>query len=272
MSSARDRLLQKLFARTKPAVVMDIGACNGYAGVHYGRMFPGTQVHAFEPVPANHALVLANAAKHPEVDLRAHRLALSDRVGTAVLHLSSAEGSRQSDGHRSSSLLEPGLTTEVHPWLEFKQRIEVPTDTLDAFCARAGITGIDLIHMDVQGAELMVLRGAPVMLPRVKTIWMEVERVQLYKGQPVKRDVETFMRANGFVLAISNVDHIAGDQLWLSRSFLKEQPRSVQRQVSLGRTLEAVRMGAVTTIGAVRYRMQLRTRLRAVLKALRLPV
>lgn len=249
---------------------MDIGACNGYAGVHYGHLFPGTVVHAFEPVPANHALVLANAAKHPEVDLRAHCLALSDKAGTAVLHLSSAEGSRQSDGHRSSSLLEPGLTTEVHPWLEFKQRIEVPTDTLDAFCSREKITGIDIMHMDVQGAELMVLRGAPLMLPRAKAIWMEVERVQLYKGQPVKREVEAFMHANGFVLAISSVDHIAGDQLWVLRTFLEVQPRSLQRQVALGRQWGAVRMSAVTALGALRYRVQLRTRLRAVLKALRL--
>ncbi|QQR85787.1 MAG: FkbM family methyltransferase [Flavobacteriales bacterium] len=270
MSSARDHLLQKLFVRRKPEVVMDIGACNGYAGVHYGHMFPGAVVHAFEPVPTNHALVLANATKHPEVDLRAHCLALSDRAGRAVLHLSSAEGSRRSDGHRSSSLLEPGLTTKVHPWLEFKQRIEVTTDTLDAFCARERIAAIDLIHMDVQGAELMVLRGAPVMLKKVKAIWMEVERVQLYKGQPVKREVEAFMRANGFVLTISSVDHIAGDQLWVSRTFLEEQPHSLQWQVTLGRWWGAVRMSAITALGALRYRVQLRTRLRTMLKALRL--
>lgn len=270
MSFARDHLLRELFARQRPRTVFDIGACNGYAGVHYAHMFPGIVVHAFEPVPANHARVLANAAKHPEVDLRAHCLALSDRMGTAVLHLSSAEGPRQSDGHRSSSLLEPGRTTEVHPWLQFKQRIEVPTDTLDAFCAREAITGIDLIHMDVQGAELMVLRGAPVMLKKVKAVWLEVERVQLYKGQPVKRDVEEFMHANGFVLAISSVDHIAGDQLWLAQAFLKEQPRSLQRKVYRGRLLGAVRMAAITALGAVRYRVQLRTRLRAALNALRL--
>jgi FkbM family methyltransferase len=209
-------------------MIFDIGACSGLEGIHYAKVFPGSMVHAFEPVPANHIRVLQNMEQNPEVRMQAHRIALSNTEGSAVLHVSSAEGEMARHGNKSSSLLEPGMTGVVFPWLKFNEHIEVPTLTLDAFCAEHGITSIDLIHMDVQGAELMVLEGAPRMLHHISTIWMEVERVALYKHQPLKNDVERFMRDHGFERIFSTVSDVAGDQFWAHRSFVRSQPIPVR--------------------------------------------
>jgi FkbM family methyltransferase len=209
-------------------MIFDIGACNGSEGLHYAKVFPGSVVHAFEPVPANHIRILENMACHPDVQMQAHRIALSNKEGTAVLHVSSAEGEMAIHGNKSSSLLEPGMTSDVFPWLQFNEHMAVPTITLDTFCADHGVTSIDLVHMDVQGAELMVLEGSPRMLQHISTIWMEVERVALYKHQPLKHDVEKFMRDHGFELVLSTVSHIAGDQFWVNRSFVNAQPLSLR--------------------------------------------
>jgi FkbM family methyltransferase len=58
----------------------------------------------------------------------------------------------------------------------------------------------DYLKLDIQGAELDVLRGATNLLRRVVVISTEVEFVPLYKEQPLFADVDTFLRSQGFVL------------------------------------------------------------------------
>ncbi|MEP0913446.1 FkbM family methyltransferase [Leptolyngbya sp. GB1-A1] len=57
---------------------------------------------------------------------------------------------------------------------------------------------IDFIKMDIQGAELMALENAIETLKHTSVIQCEVEFVELYKGQPLFADVDTFLRSQGF--------------------------------------------------------------------------
>jgi hypothetical protein len=52
--------------------------------------------------------------------------------------------------------------------------------------------------LDVQGAELMILEQAQEVLKSVAVIQCKVEFVELYKGQPLMADVDTFLRSHGF--------------------------------------------------------------------------
>lgn len=58
----------------------------------------------------------------------------------------------------------------------------------------------DFMKLDIQGAELDVLRGATNLLKRVVVISTEVEFVPLYKDQPLFADVDAFLRGQGFLL------------------------------------------------------------------------
>ena len=71
------------------------------------------------------------------------------------------------------------------------------------------------------------------MLPHIRTVWMEVERIPLYLDQPVKQEVEAFMTGNGFDLVISTVGRTAGDQFWVNRAFAGQQPFSVRSSMFL---------------------------------------
>jgi protein O-GlcNAc transferase len=62
----------------------------------------------------------------------------------------------------------------------------------------ADIGDIDFIKIDVQGSELVVFENASRALSSAVLIQTEVEFVELYKGQPMFADVDTFLRANGF--------------------------------------------------------------------------
>jgi hypothetical protein len=62
----------------------------------------------------------------------------------------------------------------------------------------AEISDIDFIKIDVQGSELAVFKNASRALSSALLIQTEVEFVELYKGQPMFADVDTFLRARGF--------------------------------------------------------------------------
>jgi hypothetical protein len=75
--------------------------------------------------------------------------------------------------------------------------------------------------MDVQGAELKVLIGAKDTVKNIKAIWLEVADVELYKNQPLRVDVENYMKKNGFHLFKSDVEGGVGDQFYINKKYFK---------------------------------------------------
>lgn len=59
---------------------------------------------------------------------------------------------------------------------------------------------VDLLKLDVQGAELMVLRHASTTLERTAVVHCETEFVPIYTGQPLFGDVAEEMARHGFFL------------------------------------------------------------------------
>jgi FkbM family methyltransferase len=64
----------------------------------------------------------------------------------------------------------------------------------------AETVGVDLLKLDVQGAELMALQGAAERLKSALVVHTEVEFVPLYKDQPLFADIDAHLRSKGFLL------------------------------------------------------------------------
>ncbi len=229
ISLPQKKELLQIFSNKQQLVIFDIGACEGEDSIRYIKLFPNSRVHSFEPVPSNFKIASENIRRfNLQQSIVLNKIALSDKEGTAELFVSSGKPTdiepqpNWDYGNKSSSLLPPQKTLEIVPWLKFKKTIKIKTTTLDEYCELNKITTIDIIHMDVQGAELLVLKGGPHMLKSVKSIWLEVEAVELYKDQPLKKDVERFMKKTGFVKFIDTVDNVAGDQLYVSKDIAKK--------------------------------------------------
>jgi FkbM family methyltransferase len=60
------------------------------------------------------------------------------------------------------------------------------------------VKGADLLKLDIQGAELLALRGGEKMLDDVLVIQTEVEFVELYQNQALFADVDAFLRGRNF--------------------------------------------------------------------------
>ncbi len=51
----------------------------------------------------------------------------------------------------------------------------------------------------------------------MRAIWTEVEAIPLFRDQPMKADVESFMTGVGFAIMKDTVGSVSGDQLYVRR-------------------------------------------------------
>lgn len=216
--------LSAILTNVKSPIIFDIGACECEDSIRYKRMFPQSRVFAFEPLKHNFQKCLNHIEKY-QIDIQARNVALSDTKGTATFYVSSgqpsgADTSEWDYGNKSSSLLPP-VKENSPEWLEFNKEETVETDTLENFLVANSLNGIDFIHMDVQGAELLVLNGAGPSINKIRSIWLEVNDIDLYESQPKKQEVEDFMSKNGFYKVKDTVDGV-GDQLYVNSRVLSK--------------------------------------------------
>jgi hypothetical protein len=57
--------------------------------------------------------------------------------------------------------------------------------------------GMDLLKVDVQGGEGLVLDGARARLAECLLVWIEVEFLELYRGQPLYPEIDRRLREQG---------------------------------------------------------------------------
>lgn len=218
--------LFKLFDKKDKITIFDIGGCEGEESIRYSRLFPFSSIYIFEPLPKNQELIKENLIKFKVDNVEFLPYALSDEIGVSNFYVSSGHPNELPEnldwdfGNKSSSLLQPNQDNNPD-WLNFDETIQVKTSTLKKVIEDKRIEGIDFIHMDVQGAELNVLKGAEDYLKNIKAIWMEVSNLELYKGQPVTSNIENFMKLRGFILVKSVFEGDFGDQFYLNKKYFK---------------------------------------------------
>ena len=155
-------LLRRL---VKPGMVaLDVGAHVGYYTRLLGTL-PGAEgrVLALEPHPLTHQVLQRNTRKLPNVT--ALQLAAAETEGSAELFdylMMSASGSLQYDealAHQQQAQMGAG---DVAPRREAgfeMRRYAVRTVALDDCLRELGVPRVDLVKMDIEGAELAALRG-----------------------------------------------------------------------------------------------------------------
>ncbi len=74
----------------------------------------------------------------------------------------------------------------------------VAATTIDNWSRKNAIGTIDFMKLNVQGAELDILKGARDSLAPVLGIDLEVSFVESYLGRPMFSDIDAFLRGNGF--------------------------------------------------------------------------
>jgi FkbM family methyltransferase len=88
--------------------------------------------------------------------------------------------------------------------------VAVPARTLDDLCAEHGIATIDLLKMNIEGAETAALRGARRMLPRTRHVCISCHDFKAaatgIDAMRTKRAVCELLRGHGFELRLREND------------------------------------------------------------------
>jgi hypothetical protein len=119
---------------------------------------------------------------------------------------------------QSSSLLEFGTHATEHPSITFVARETVRTVTVDTFFARQNIdcAAHNFWNFDIQGAELMALRGAERSLPFADALYLEVNAAPLYQGCALVDEIDEFLAQRGFSRVLTNMTEYGwGDALYV---------------------------------------------------------
>ena len=153
--------------------VFDVGANMGdYTGLVLDTLGTRARIWSFEPLPGNFTMIQERFSSNPQVHVS--QMALGEEVGNAPFFVNADHSTIGSIVHRHLE----------HENISMQGQRSVSVDTLDAFCSSKGIDYIHLLKIDVEGAELHVIRGAKRLIEsgRIPLIQFELSMAQIDAG------------------------------------------------------------------------------------------
>ena len=198
-----------------------------YRSVIDGGANRGSFTDAFLQLHRPERLVLVEAIPELAEKLR-ERYAGKPGISVVSAALSDSNGEAQFEINRSdasSSLLpiDPRNSKWFSRDLRIARTVSVPTMTLPALMEEQGLRTVDLLKLDLQGAEHLVLTGGEAVLDRVRVIYTEIFFEQLYAGAWRFLEMNEFLSSRGFKLCgLSNIVHASdGDLVQANATFRK---------------------------------------------------
>jgi len=174
---------------------MDIGANVGWYSILIAKAIQGAYVYAFEPIPSTYQLLLRNIALNNVDGIHTHNFALGEREQVVQFYFHP----ENSDSASSVNILERQDT----------QLLAVPVHRLDDVMASLS-QKVDFLKCDVEGAELLVLRGALHTIERDKpVIFLEMLRKWAAKYGYHPNDIIDLLVEYGYHCFCLNADTLS---------------------------------------------------------------
>lgn len=166
----------------RPAVIIDVGAHHGAYAIVLGKVLQnmrvGGKIIAVEPNPLSFAVLVKNVSLNGLEDtVYCERVAVSDQAGTMNISINDVQ-SGISDQATSGS---------------------VPVDvvTLSSLLEKYKIDHVDVLQIDVEGAEIPVLKGFPWVSTKVGKIYCELHPYAWPDFHYTGVDVQQFLSEHG---------------------------------------------------------------------------
>jgi FkbM family methyltransferase len=182
--------------------IVDIGSWHLIQSIEFMQIFPNARIDAFEPVPVSFEICRNNwqlLSEEEKARISVHNIALNNEDGDIPFYEIDAETSSVPNiGASSKFKFMDGLNGTPFGQTLMQKEITVKGYTLDNWCRLQGVTAIDIMWMDVQGAELHVLQGATEILKNTRIIMTEVGLKPYYEGHTLKKDIDQLLFSLGF--------------------------------------------------------------------------
>lgn len=195
---SREKLIAQAVSAANP-VLFDIGAHHGQSVIYLRSIFPNSIIYSFEPDPESFAILENHqfdnnfcfnvAVSNYSGELRFYRNEISHTNSLFKVNYESKDSIR---------INEEKLKESTCYFDKINQPIEVNAIRLDDFVEQHDIESIDLLKIDVQGAEVRVLEGGERALKKTKTIILEASFYDFYENRTSFYDIEKILLPLGF--------------------------------------------------------------------------
>lgn len=123
-----------------------------------------------------------------------------------------------SNNIQSSSVLDFGTHSAEYPMIVYIGKIKQQSVTIDTFFERNNLDAskCDFWNFDIQGAELMALKGGEKSIKYAKAIYLEVNEKELYKNCGLVKEIDSFLLERNFKRVLTRMTRYGwGDALYI---------------------------------------------------------
>jgi len=120
----------------------------------------------------------------------------------------------------SSSMLDLDMHKTAHPHIHVVREVEMKTTRMDTFIKTHNIdmNQYNFLNLDIQGAELLALKGFSDQLKYIDYIYAEVNIAHLYKDCALMHEIDEYLETYGFERKITHMTHFNwGDALYVKK-------------------------------------------------------
>lgn len=179
--------------------IFDIGASEGQFCRRIRKIFPDVRIYSFEALQQSYQQLITD---FPENNLhKSFNVVLGNTDGETDFYQCNEVGS-------SSMLIMDELHKTAFPTTTENKLIRLKCERLDDFILKNNLTFEKeiMIKLDVQGAEKIVLEGAPKLLEKASVVYSEVNFNSLYKGDVLFNDLSDYLYKKEFrIKGIENI-------------------------------------------------------------------
>lgn len=205
--------LQRLvmYGRVRPGPVLHVGAHMGEEAEDYDRL-------GFAPV----YWIEANQDLWAPLEKRLSPYGEQHVVPALVADKAREVTFNIANNGQSSSILPLGTHAWEHPEVKYVGHETRMATTVDTLLAEGKIQQAEFMNLDVQGAELDVLKGAKKFIRGVRTVYTEVNEQELYAGCALFPQITQFLNRQGFELySYHMTPHHWGDAVYLRSPIIR---------------------------------------------------
>jgi FkbM family methyltransferase len=181
-------------------VIFDIGSRDCVQSIEFYNNFPNATIYAFECNPNTLNICKKNIENFRD-RITLIEGAVCDYDGNITFYPINQEKTitTWTDGNPgASSIFKSNGKYTIETYVQ--DEIATKCHRLDSIMEKYSIPKVDIIWMDLQGAELLALKGLGNYLQNVKYIHTEISHKEMYSGQVMFKELNDFIISTGFII------------------------------------------------------------------------
>lgn len=193
--------------------IVDLGANEGYFTLKIKEKVPKSKIICVEPNPSAFETLKKNIKTNNLKDITLINKAVTSKNGKVSFEILAGASTIS------------GLKIKREKWFDREQikKIDVDSITLTDLYKKCKLKRIDLLKLDIQGAEMDVLRSSRDVLPNIKKIVVEYHN---FLNPKLKKNIKNFLKSNGFKLLFSDKNPKWGDLYFINEKFKELKNKS----------------------------------------------